>query len=314
MKKVCFFFIALMLSTYGFCQLSWLEKNAAFAPLPPGFNVFFTNDSLDGKPNIAWYATVPIGDRRFSFTTDTTLRRRLTPLQFYAKNKQPLLVVNGTFFSFESNQNLNVVVKDGRTLAYNVQRIKNKAGDTAAYHNDRKVKGVFGISKKRKPDIAWVIADSSDRYPMAWQQIDSVNRNNLPNATVNFTGAKKWKMKTAIGGGPVLVQQGMVAVANEAERMFAGKAILDKHPRTLIGYTKSNELILMVIQGRTPGIAEGATLVQAAKIMIDLGCTEALNLDGGGSSCMLINGKQTITPSDKGVQRPVPAVFIVNHR
>jgi exopolysaccharide biosynthesis protein len=41
----------------------------------------------------------------------------------------------------------------------------------------------------------------------------------------------------------------------------------------------------------------------------DIGCVEALNLDGGGSSCLLINGKQTITPSDKEVQRPVPAVY-----
>jgi exopolysaccharide biosynthesis protein len=45
--------------------------------------------------------------------------------------------------------------------------------------------------------------------------------------------------------------------------------------------------------------------------MVGLGCVEALNLDGGGSSCMLINGKETIWPSDKGQQRAVPAVFII---
>jgi len=38
---------------------------------------------------------------------------------------------------------------------------------------------------------------------------------------------------------------------------------------------------------------------------------EALNLDGGGSSCLLINGKETIKPSDKEGQRPVPAVFMI---
>jgi exopolysaccharide biosynthesis protein len=42
-----------------------------------------------------------------------------------------------------------------------------------------------------------------------------------------------------------------------------------------------------------------------------LGCYEALNLDGSGSSCMLVNRKETITPCDKTGQRPVPAVFIV---
>jgi exopolysaccharide biosynthesis protein len=46
----------------------------------------------------------------------------------------------------------------------------------------------------------------------------------------------------------------------------------------------------------------------------DLGCVEALNLDGGGSSCMLINGKETNTPSSKGVQRPVPSVFLIEKK
>jgi exopolysaccharide biosynthesis protein len=48
-----------------------------------------------------------------------------------------------------------------------------------------------------------------------------------------------------------------------------------------------------------------------AQIFKDLGCMEALNLDGGGSSCLLINGKETIKVSDK-TQRPVPAVFLIN--
>jgi len=53
-------------------------------------------------------------------------------------------------------------------------------------------------------------------------------------------------------------------------------------------------------------------LQEEAQIMLSLGCYEALNLDGGGSSCLLINGKETIRPSDKMGQRPVPAVFLVN--
>jgi exopolysaccharide biosynthesis protein len=117
-------------------------------------------------------------------------------------------------------------------------------------------------------------------------------------------------MRTAVGGGPVVVQNGEIKISNNEELKFAGKAIDDKHPRTCMGYTKEGWLIVMVIQGRFPGIAEGATLTQEAKLLADLGCAEALNLDGGGSSCMLINGKETIKPSDK-VERPVPAVFII---
>ena len=120
-------------------------------------------------------------------------------------------------------------------------------------------------------------------------------------------------MKTAIGGGPVLVQEGKVNVTNLEEQMFVN-GTADLHPRTAMGYTKKNKLIILVIQGRAPGEAEGATLHEEAKIFADLGCYEALNLDGGGSSCMLVNGKETIKPSDKEGQRPTPAVFIIRSR
>ncbi|HMP94512.1 MAG TPA: phosphodiester glycosidase family protein, partial [Phnomibacter sp.] len=78
-----------------------------------------------------------------------------------------------------------------------------------------------------------------------------------------------------------------------------------------MGYTKNGHLIIMVVEGRNPGLAEGASLVHLAHMLQQVGCHEALNLDGGGSSCLLINGKETIKPSDKTGQRPVPAVFMV---
>ena len=117
-----------------------------------------------------------------------------------------------------------------------------------------------------------------------------------------------------LGGGPVLLQNGEIHITNNEEIKFAGKAIADKHPRTAMGYTNTGKLIVLVIQGRFPGQAEGATLVQEAAMLKELGCAEALNLDGGGSSCMLVNGKETIKPSDKEGQRAVPAVFIIKGR
>ena len=80
-----------------------------------------------------------------------------------------------------------------------------------------------------------------------------------------------------------------------------------------MGYTKDGKLIILVIEGRNKN-AGGATLFQGAQIFKDLGCWEALNLDGGGSSCLLINGKETIKPSDITGQRPVPAIFIIRKK
>ena len=121
-------------------------------------------------------------------------------------------------------------------------------------------------------------------------------------------------MKTVVGGGPVLLHDGNIRITNNEEMMFAGKAKDNLEPRTAIGYTADGKLIILAVQGRYPGVAEGLSLPQMAKIFQELGCEEALNLDGGGSSCMLVNGKETITPSSKGEQRPVPAVFLIQQK
>ncbi|WP_255156069.1 phosphodiester glycosidase family protein [Ferruginibacter sp. HRS2-29] len=315
-------------------QVKWINVDSLYQPLPKGLHVFKTTDSLDGKPFIAYYAIADLKDKSLDFTVDTSLGRRLTPTQFYEKDNHPLLVVNTTFFSFETNRNLNVVIKDGKLVSYNQHSIALKGKDTLMYKHA--FGSAIGINRKGDADIAWLYTDSSKRSAYANQSPEAYQKDSIDIISFNYVKTlrygkrlhydgrfrkknfypafRKWKMKTAVGGGPVLVQNGKVEIANEQENKFTGKAINDKHPRTLMGYTADNKLIIMAIQGRFPNIAEGATLTQEAQLMVDLGCKEALNLDGGGSSCMLINGKETIVPSDKmGTQRAVPAVFIIKN-
>jgi Phosphodiester glycosidase len=323
---VCFF-----MPLISGAQVNWKNVSADFVPLPSSIQVYKTTDPLDGKPFIAYYVKAKLSDKDLLFTVDTTLKRRLTPAEFYEKNNRPLVVVNTTFFSFETNQNLNVVIKDRKLVGYNIHSIPLRGKDTFQYRHP--FGSAIGISKKRKADIAWLYTDSTKKHPYASQSEiapfkDSVNSINPAHVLsmkysydMPFDGDldkiklkqrfKKWKMRTAVGGGPVLVQGGRIQVTNNEELKFAGKAIHDKHPRTCMGYTADGYLIILVIQGRFPGIAEGATLEQEAKLLLEIGCVEALNLDGGGSSCMLINGKETIKPGSNGVQRAVPAVFII---
>jgi hypothetical protein len=305
-------------------QVKWLSVDADYGPLPKGFHVFKTTDSLEGKPFVAYYTVANLKKKKLIFTTDTTFQRRLSPAGFYEKNNKPLLVVNCTFFSFATNLNLNIVIKNGQVISYNTHSITLKGKDTFQYKHP--FASAIGISKKRTADVAWTYTDSSLTTSYAIERPifalkDSFNFFPFKKAyflTDNLAKDRfelnKWNMQTAVGGGPVLVQNGQIKVTNNEEMKFSGKAINDLHPRTLMGYTKDNKIIVMVIEGRNPGIADGATLTQAAQLMVNLGCLEALNLDGGGSSCMLINGKETIKPSDKGMQRPVPAVFIIQRK
>ncbi len=306
----------LYIITAPFClaQIKWTNVDSMYKPLPSTVHVFKTSDAIEGQPNIAYYVIADLKDRKLNFTTDTTYQRRFTPQQFYEKKQQPLLVVNGTFFDFATNRNLNAVIKDGKLVSYNVHSTAMKGKDTLLYMHA--FRSAIGISKKRKADVAWLYTDSSARYAKAFQQVPGFYKDSFP-ALINkplLSRSVKWKMQTAIAGGPALIQNGKIAVSNNEERMFIGKAIDDQHPRTAMGYTADGNLIILVVQGRMPGIAEGVSLTQLAKLLLDLGCVEALNLDGGGSSCLLVNGKETIKPSDKEGQRPVPAVFIVQQK
>ena len=314
-----FFYLSLQ------AQVKWIRVDKDFQPLPQGFHVYKTSDSLDGKPFIAYYAEALLKNDRLDFSADTSSGRRMTPEQFYQRDQQPLLVMNCTFFSYETNSSLNAVIKDGELVAFNRLSIPMKGKDTFQYQHT--FAGAIGINKKREADVAWLYTDSINHKAYATQRAllpvkDSVNdfpfqyaKKQTALAMSNYGTSspelKPWNMQTAVGGGPVLLQKGEIRIANNEELKFEGKAINDQHPRTAMGYTKDGRLIMLVIEGRYKGIAEGATLTQEAQLLKDIGCEEALNLDGGGSSCMLINGKETIKPSEKGEERPVPAVFLI---
>jgi exopolysaccharide biosynthesis protein len=311
--------IALIISfpSIAFSQIIpvWKNVDSAYGPLPKGLHIYFTDTKIDTANFRAFYVIADLKNKKLDFTTDTSSGRRLTPTQFYNRDGQPVVVVNGSFFSFETNRNLNVVMKDKRLLSYNNHTITGRGKDTFTYRHP--VISAIGIKKNGKADVAWLATDSSLRIPYATQYPvahvrDSFARSPWYKSNFKSKGFKKWKYRTAMGGGPVLIQDGLISISNNEELKFGGKAINDKHPRTAMGYTQDNKLIILVVEGRNPN-AGGATLTQLAEIFKDLGCVEALNLDGGGSSCLLVNGKETIRPSDKS-QRQLPAVFIIRQR
>lgn len=310
--KVVITSLLLFLSFTVHAQLKWYAAHDSLTRgLPPSVKVFYTNDSLEGKPFIAYYVEAGLHDLSLNFTTQVGKGKRFTPMQFYQSEKKPLVVVNGTFFSFQTNQNLNIVMRKGKMRAYNVASLKGRGKDSARFYYI--TRSAIGIDRERKADVAWIFNDSSKRYPYAFEDSPVVAIGDVQKPRLRHLRRfdyNKWKMQTAIGGGPVLIHNGGIHITNVQEQMFVNGEN-DKHPRTAMGYTSNGKLIILVIQGRFPGKAEGATLLQEAKILQDLGCREALNLDGGGSSCMLVNGKETITPSDKTGERPVPGVFMI---
>jgi exopolysaccharide biosynthesis protein len=118
--------------------------------------------------------------------------------------------------------------------------------------------------------------------------------------TITRPAGDDWQV---IGGNKILVHAGVA-------QTFANKV---KHPRTVAGLNAAqDQLTLLLVDGRKPGIAAGMSYDEVALEMARLGCTEALNLDGGGSSVMAVRaaGKLKILnePTD-GRERAVANVL-----
>jgi hypothetical protein len=115
-----------------------------------------------------------------------------------------------------------------------------------------------------------------------------------------------------VGAGPRLLRAGRVAVAAETEGFDPPQApsffrafVAGRNPRTLAGLRPDGTLLLVTVDGRRPGWSAGMTLSEAARLMRSLGATDALNLDGGGSSTMTVRGEVVNRPSDRVGERPV---------
>jgi exopolysaccharide biosynthesis protein len=115
------------------------------------------------------------------------------------------------------------------------------------------------------------------------------------NLTVNTN--PEWKnVKHIISGGPYLVKDNEVYVDMTAQKLGA---IGGRNPRSAIGYTADNNLVLVAVDGRE-GSSIGMTLMELGNFMKSIGCTNAINLDGGGSTVMYVKGNVVNHPAQRG--------------
>lgn len=110
--------------------------------------------------------------------------------------------------------------------------------------------------------------------------------------------------------GPGLIENGNL-VASQNEEVDQAKT---SNPRTAIGMITPLHYVMVVSDGRTEE-SEGLTLYQLGELMKNYGCTEAYNLDGGGSSTMYFNGKVINNPTDgrKSGEREVSDIVYIGY-
>lgn len=116
----------------------------------------------------------------------------------------------------------------------------------------------------------------------------------------------------AVAGWPVLVQDGEALPLNNGDNLVAGR-----HPRTAVGFN-DEYVFIVTVDGRQNGWSNGMTLRELARFMVELGAEEALNLDGGGSTTMVLRppGEERPVvvnrPSDGHERAVANALFVVS--
>jgi hypothetical protein len=106
-------------------------------------------------------------------------------------------------------------------------------------------------------------------------------------------------VKAAIGGGPALIKEGkpfaLTRPPDGSSDAFSERSKYQRHPRSAVGWNQQY-IYFVVVDGRQPGLSAGMKLAELAQYFLSLGCTEAMNFDGGKSAQLWINGRIVNSP------------------
>lgn len=118
----------------------------------------------------------------------------------------------------------------------------------------------------------------------------------IPCDTTGYDALKE-KYPTLLASGPVLIDEGTTMSYSDTSSFYTWR-----HPRSVIGFTRDGDVLLVVIDGRFKGEGDGTTIAETAFIAKMLGMEDALNLDGGGSSTLWTDMTGVINhPSDNKI-------------
>lgn len=174
----------------------------------------------------------------------------------------------------------------------------------------------INVSNSKIPQDGYVISVSGPQVEVFAESIKVGERVDTAIKIIPYTTSPK-NIVNLISGGPRLLKHGRVYVSKHEER-FKMDIAKGRAARTAIGLTKDRRLLLVTVDGRPRrkklrqknNVSIGASLEELSNLMISLGAVEAMNLDGGSSSTMVIKGRCVNSPT-AAYQRRVSNALIV---
>lgn len=176
--------------------------------------------------------------------------------------------------------------------------------------------GPFRNGRTPLPADGFVLSFGGETLPPALSAIKRGARLTLDVLydPVDGDGAAWNGARDIVGGAGLLIEDGRPIDDWSVETFAKGFAEL-RHPRTMIGTSADGAIWLVTVDGRQPSRSVGMTLVELREFARRLGLVNALNLDGGGSTTMWVEGQIVNSPSDAAGERPVSdALFVVPRR
>jgi hypothetical protein len=288
------------------------EKNLILSEgMTKSSGVYEYKTPLNGSPFKATAFIFNLSDTNIVISTALNTSR-LTPNQ-WQKNESGnvLALINGGYFDLTNGQSYSLVINDSKQLSANVKALtRTFNGATTTYFPTR---SAFGLTN-RQPSIDWiynVTGTTNYSYPTVSENF--LNYAPQPKPSETFpAGGKIWSPQVAIGGSPTLLKNGELKITDSEELIDINNKT--GRARSAIGFTSKNRVIIVAVEKNTTNGTVGASLSELALLLKDMGCVEAMNLDGGGSTCLLVNnGKETNTP-ETGFQRSVSSVLIIKKK
>lgn len=279
--------------------LDWKKKE--FSGLPEAISVYETEDMVFGRNFHAWYAVADLKDGGIDFRTNVPSMTTTIDEQAASFYGDCYVLVNGGYFA--SGLHTGLAIDDYKVIGgINNQRGSINPSEPENSEMYPATRGVFGVDDSGNPSVYW--ANGSGL---------SVNYFNAPVPSVKGeakypSGPQAWKSaslcgwlpRAAISAAPVLLKGGKCPFdftitgrgSNYyytnyefvADDIFGQSVICD---RTAVGATEDGKVIFFICDGRIPS-SPGVNLLELARLMKGLGCVDALNLDGGGSTGMMV--------------------------
>jgi len=283
-------------------QLTWNKLTKS--TLPSEIELYETTSTLNGKAFHAWYAIGDLSSGNVEVRVNIPASIATIDDQAASFNGDCYLLVNGGYFYNSSHTGIAIInsVKTG-----NVSQVRGSLITTDAEYNSLYyiTRGIFGVNSSGTPNVYWSGTDASGNAFYFDRPLPSVKGEAKYGivSSENPTASVNWNPQYALSAGPVLLKEGKVPfdfslTSNGTDFYLSNYEIIPYDifgptitpDRTAIGHRADGKVVIFICDGRITA-SGGATLTELAQIMKGLGCVGAINLDGGGSTGMVVGNE-----------------------